>query len=71
MKFSELPAPLSATCRPVFDLMQSVFTGQFDQVVVSNKGVSEMVYLDQDVLAKVKIPARGVTELDRLSHVVH
>lgn len=51
--------------------MQSVFTGQFDIVVVDNKGVSEMVYLDQDVLSQVKIPAKGITELDRLSHVVH
>lgn len=70
MKFSELPKPLSSTCRPVFDQMQSVFTGQFDQVIVSGQGVSEMVYLDQDILSTVKIPSKGLTELDRLSHVV-
>ena len=26
---------------------------------------------DKELLAKVRIPARGITELDRLSHVVH
>ena len=70
MKFSELPNPLSSTCRPLFDQMQSVFTGQFDQVIVSSAGVSEIVYIDKDLLSKVKIPAKGITELDRLSHVV-
>ena len=71
MKFSELPEPLSAKCRPVFDQIQSVFTGEFDKTIVEGSGISQFVFLDKDLLSKCKIPHRGITELDRLSHVVH
>ena len=70
MKFSQLPAPLSASCRPLFDQMQTVFTGEFDKVIVSGKGTSDLVYIDADLLSKVKIPTKGLTELDRLAYVV-
>lgn len=33
-KFSMLPDPLSSTCRPIFDQIQTVFTGEFDKVIV-------------------------------------
>ena len=71
MKFSQLPAPLSASCRPLFDQMQTVFTGEFDKVIVTGAGVSDFVYIDKDLRAQVTIPMNGITELDRLAHVVN
>jgi len=71
MKFSQLPAPLSSTCRPLFDQIQAVFTGEFNKTIVEGNGISQFVYADKDMLSKCKIPTRGITELDRLSHVVH
>ena len=50
-KFTQLPAPLSATCRPLFDQIQAVFTGEFDKVIVQANGVSQYVYCDARVLA--------------------
>jgi len=47
-----------------------VFTGEFDKVIVSAAGVSDFVYIDEDLRAKNKVPATGITELDRLSYVV-
>ena len=69
-KFTQLPAPTSDTCRPLFDQIQTVFTGEFDKIIVSPTGVSQYVHLDKAVLAQCQIPARGLSELDRLSHVV-
>ncbi len=63
--------PLSQLCRPVFDQLQTVFTGEFDKVIVQANGVSDFIHLEKEVLTTVKIPPRGITELDRLSHVVH
>jgi len=37
---------------------------------VSGTGVSDFVYIDEDLRAKNKIPQTGLTELDRLSYVV-
>lgn len=71
MKFSELPAPLTAQCRPLFDEMQSIFTGEFEKTIVNGNGTSEVIYADKELLAKVQIPPRGLTELDRLSYVVN
>jgi radial spoke head protein 9 len=71
MKFSQLPAPLSSTCRPLFDALQCVFTGEFNKTIVEGNGISQFVYADKDLLSRCKIPSRGITELDRLSHVVH
>jgi len=48
-----------------------VFTGEFDKVIVTAAGVSDFVYIDEDLRAKTKLPAAGITELDRLSYVVH
>lgn len=48
-----------------------MFTGEFDKVIVSGCGVSDFVYIDEALRAKVKLPAQGITELDRLSHVVN
>jgi radial spoke head protein 9 len=71
MNFSELPPSLRHTCQAVLDQVQSVFTGEFDKTVVEANGISQFAYIDKDVLAKTKLPARGITELDRLSYVVH
>lgn len=71
LKFSELPAPLTDKCRPLFDQIQAVFTGEFEKVIVEPTGISQYLQPDQDLLRKVTIPHRGLTELDRLSYVVH
>lgn len=47
-----------------------MFTGEFDKVIVSPAGVSDFVYIDEELRAKNKLPAGGLTELDRLSYVV-
>jgi len=71
MKFAELPASLVGQCRPLFDQIQSVFTGEFEKTIVSSNGTSQYLYCDKELLSKVQIPARGLTELDRLSFVVN
>ena len=70
-KFSELPDPLSSSCRPLFDQILCCFSGEFDKIIVNGNGTSDFVYIDQTLLSKVKIPMKGLTELDRLAHVVH
>ena len=71
MKFSELPESLGLQCGPLFDHIQTVFTGEFEKVIVKADGVSPFVHVDDFLRAQIKIPANGVTELDRLSYVVH
>ena len=48
-----------------------MFTGEFDKVIVTGAGVSDFVYIDEALRAKIKLPVAGLTELDRLSHVVN
>ena len=62
---------MSAECRPLFDQIQTYFTGEFEKIIVQGNGVSQFVHIDEHIKAKVKIPACGITELDRLSHVVY
>lgn len=50
--------------------MQCIFTGEFDKIIVSGQGDSDFVYIDKELLSKVKIPTKGITELDRLSYAV-
>ena len=69
LKFSELPAPLMS-CGSLFDQIQASFTGEFEKVIVQGNGKSQVVFLEKEVLAKVQVPARGLSELDRLSYVV-
>lgn len=71
MKFSELPESLASSCGALFDQIQTVFTGEFEKVIVRADGVSQFVYVDDFLRAQIKIPAQGITELDRLSYVVH
>jgi len=53
MNFSELPAPLSNTCRPLFDQIQSVFTGEFEKTIVKSNGESKFLFADKELLEKV------------------
>jgi len=70
-KFSKLPEHLGADCCALFDQIQCVFTGEFDKVIISPAGVSDFVYIDELLRAKIKLPECGITELDRLAHVVN
>ena len=53
---------------PRFVMYAAGFLLQY--VVVTPAGVSDFVYIDEELRAKNKIPATGLTELDRLSYVV-
>jgi len=70
LKFSELPAP-NWGCRLLFDQLQTMFTGEFEKTIVQSNGTSECLFIEADLLGKVQIPPRGLTELDRLAYVVH
>lgn len=48
-----------------------MFTGEFEKTIVQANGQSQFLFAEPDLLSKVQIPTRGLTELDRLSHVVH
>lgn len=71
MRFSELPESLAPACGPLFDAIQTVFTGEFEKVIVKADGVSPFVHVDEFLREQIKIPTNGITELDRLSYVVH
>ena len=51
---------------PQFDQMKTYFTGEYDKILIEVAGASPVV-IDEDIV----IPAKNVTELDRLSYVVH
>jgi len=70
MIFAELPAPLTAQCQPLLDQIQSIFTGEFDKLIIQPNGTSDFLFADKDLLSRVQIPQRGITELDRLSYVI-
>ena len=70
MKFAELPTPHTKDCRTLFDQIQTIFTGEFDKIIVNGNGVSPFVHVDDFLKTIVKIPAGGLTELDRLAYVV-
>lgn len=48
--------------------MDVVFTGEFDRVVIDAQGKSEYFQIDKQ---NTELPAKGVTELDRLAYAVH
>lgn len=56
MKFSELPASLAPQCKALFDQIQTVFTGEFEKVIVKGDGVSQFVHVDEALRAQIKIP---------------
>ena len=65
--FSKLPKALK-NLNHVFNLVQTYFIGEFDRVIIDNKGFSEFAHLTKE--HSEHLPARGITELDRLSFVV-
>lgn len=70
LKFAELPCPL-VNCGLLFDQVQTMFTGEFEKTIVHSNGSSECLFIEADLFSKVQVPPRGLTELDRLSYVVH
>lgn len=70
LKFTELPQPVRS-CSRLFDQIQSMFTGEFEKLLVQSNGKSQVLFVEQELLAQVQIPARGLSELDRLSYVVN
>lgn len=65
--FSKLPCALK-NLDNIFNQVQTYFIGEFDRTIIDNKGFSEFVHLSKDQAEC--LPARGITELDRLSFVV-
>lgn len=56
--------------RNILDNITSYFTGEFDRVLISSSGKSDVVDIAQVQSTKPELPPKGVTELDRLAHVV-
>lgn len=65
--FATLPAPLEKFAKD-FSEINVLFTGEHDRVVYENAGGAPIV-VDED--EGIVIPAKHVTELNRLSFVVH
>lgn len=65
--FASLPQPLTHL-RDIYDKIDVIFSGEFDRVIIQANGKSEYVQAD---LKNFELPAKGVTELDRLAYVVH
>jgi len=66
MIFSELPAPLTNP-EDLDNLLKinTLFTGEFDQVLFKGCGPAKVI---DDELG-ITLPAKNITELDRLSYV--
>jgi radial spoke head protein 9 len=65
--FASLPKPLEKFAQQ-FNELNVFFTGEHDRVVIE-QAVSAPVVIDED--EGIVLPSKMVTELDRLSHVVH
>ena len=70
LKFSEL-APPNTHCKSIFDQIQCYFSGEHQKVLVDSMGFSSVGILRSGSFNVKDIPACGLTELDRLSFVVH
>ncbi len=58
----------------IFDKVQVYFSGEFDRVVIDASGHSDLLDVSEAHSGKSKpleLPAKGVSELDRLAYVVH
>jgi radial spoke head protein 9 len=64
--FASLPQPLLHQSSK-FDAMNTYFTGEYDRVLVQLGGAPTVIDAD----AGIVIPPKNITELDRLSYVVH
>lgn len=56
--------------KSVFEQIQIYFSGQHERQIVDSNGFSEFVHLEPNSYNPKDIPAKGITELDRLSYVV-
>jgi len=65
--FATLPAPLAKFTHE-FNELNVFFTGEHDRIVIEAAATAQVV-IDED--EGIVIPAKKVTELNRLSHVVH
>lgn len=63
--FASLPAPLPHFTAQ-FNELNVYFTGEHDRVIIE-QAISAPVVIDEDLI----LPSKMVTELNRLSHVVH
>ena len=43
--------------------------GEFDKIIISADGISDVVA--NEIPKSLEIPAKGISELDRLSHLVN
>ena len=55
--------------KPVLDKISSYFVGEFDKIIINSNGESDLVEFERK--KSMEIPAKGVTELDRLAHFVN
>ncbi len=65
-----MAAPKTA-CKAIFEQLQTYFSGEHQKVLVDAMGFSSVVHLRVGSFSAKDIPAGGLTELDRLSYVVH
>ena len=70
LKFAVLEAP-KCKCSSIFDQIQCYFTGEHQKVLVDSMGFSSVCQLRAGSFKAKDIPTQGLTELDRLSYVVH
>ena len=64
-QFSALPEANFA-CESVLNQIQTYFFGEHERLIVDGKGFSPYA----QICSTVKLPARGLTELERLAYVV-
>ena len=65
--FATLPTPLEKFAKELTE-MNVFFTGEHDRIVLDGSATAQVV-IDED--EGIVLPAKNVTELKRLSHVVH
>jgi len=61
-----LPLPLLQHAAK-FENMKTYLTGEYDRVLIQNGGAPVVI----DELAGIIIPPKNITELDRVSYIIH
>ena len=67
--FAELPKPKDEIRNKV-DKINSLFSGEYDQILAKQDGEERKIVLDDDDAMPLIIKPKNITELDRLGHVV-
>lgn len=62
--------PAKTALAPIFEQIQTMFTGESERQIVNAQGFSDQVRLLPGTLDGLVLPEKGVTEQDRLSYVV-